>query len=290
MSFFRSKNTKITKSLPIINDYSFILKNIDISKLDKDYFTFEEISEYTSDIINRKVKKNIKDDFTVIDKVRLANFENEPIQTIIGKNKIFYYNTMRDIITQTPLPKTTKIPCAGCRRVFNSHPLGIPIKYHPSILITTILNQDGRKTEYRKNITIKERKELKEFKKIKNISHEIIEKEYYDTELIVCSFNCMYFVIWESPSHLYKETSMLIPMLYYDIFNKYPNQKILKSPSWKLRKEYGGPLSDEEFEKCLQKVEFTEIKQHSNIDELDLNENALKKIKPISKTIIAKEL
>jgi hypothetical protein len=50
-------------------------------------------------------------------------------------------------------------------------------------------------------------------------------------------------------------------LLYQKLFGTFPENHIMKAPSWKLRKEYGGPLSDEEYEQCLQNIFISDSKQ-----------------------------
>lgn len=316
-NFFKNKSKKVAPKPTNNNDhYSFILRGIDSGKLDKDYSTLEDVIQHSLVPIEAKVKVrgnkhrglSIRDqDFTIIDKVRSANFHHEPVVTIVGKEKLSYYITMLDIVKHQRLPIQTKIPCAGCRRIYQNCPLGIPIKYHPSVLKTITYYPDGKlAAEYMKVLTCRERKELQKKSTISPLEqrssekdlykmNEIIENEYYDTDLMVCSFNCMYSVISESPCPLYKETPSLIPKLYYDIFGKFPARKILKAPSWRLREEYDGPLSDVEFEKCLQKIDFVEIQQNGKVKEKDeygdnLGEKLAKNMRPMGRMVIVREM
>lgn len=86
-------------------------------------------------------------------------------------------------------------------------------------------------------------------------------RDCFEVDGMVCSFNCIKLHIKESPSPLYKNTPLLIDKLYFCIFGEYPKEPIHISPSWRQRKEYGGNLSDEEFEKSLQTIKFTDTHQ-----------------------------
>lgn len=83
----------------------------------------------------------------------------------------------------------------------------------------------------------------------------------FETDAMVCSFNCIKSYISEHPSPLYRNTPVLIDQLYYRIFNKYPKEKILPSPSWRHRQEYGGLLTDEEYSKSLQTLVIKDLHQ-----------------------------
>jgi hypothetical protein len=74
-------------------------------------------------------------------------------------------------------------------------------------------------------------------------------KDYFDTEGIFCSFNCMCSYLHDNlNNNLYKDSSSLIYLMYKSIFGEFPiKMNLKKAPSWKLLKQYGGPLSIEEF-------------------------------------------
>lgn len=92
------------------------------------------------------------------------------------------------------------------------------------------------------------------------ISYKLNEnKEYYLLDSLVCSFNCMYLVLENSYSPIYKNSSFLINKLYHTIYGEFPKQKIIKSPNWKLQKCYGGPLDEDEYAKCFQSILFNDL-------------------------------
>lgn len=49
--------------------------------------------------------------------------------------------------------------------------------------------------------------------------------------------------------------------MYKTIFGVFPQFSIIRSPSWKLRKEYGGPLSDEDYAKYIQNIPIIDTNQ-----------------------------
>lgn len=244
MSFFKKKSGGKSKNETFD---TFILKNIDIPELDRQYVIEEDFNSP----VEPKKKETIVSSITSLEKLGIQSFKREPLVTVISKDKfkLFTYVSMMDCVSQKKLPLKTKMPCFGCRRKYNSLPLGIPIRFVPSQYIS---NTGGKKT-----LTIKEKKDLEK----KPINGEIVEADYFETDSVVCSFNCMIFVIEENPSAIYSKSLVLINKLYFLITGKYPDQKILKSPSWKMREEYGGPLTDEEYENNLQTVKITDTDQ-----------------------------
>lgn len=163
------------------------------------------------------------------------NVRNEPMKTILVADKINikHYITMIDL-NRMCMPVKTTIPCFGCHRIFNTIPLGIPLKYIPSF--TSI--EDGI------------------------IENNNNSKEYFEVDGITCSFNCILRVIEDdSNNSLYRNSRLLVPLLYFKIFGIYPPKKIIPSPSWKLRELYGGPLNEEDYSKTLQQIEIVDSKQ-----------------------------
>lgn len=199
MTFFK-KNKK--------NEYTFILKNIDVAKIDRDF--------NMDDIKNIDISTDIKDDsITSLEKLGISSLKVKPLTTLVHKEKLklSISSTMIDY-KDTDISQIKNIPCYFCHRKFNSVSLGLPVK---------------------------------------------IDNNKFICDGIFCSFNCMYSFIDENNSSLYRECRYLIPILYKRIFGKYPETKINKSPHWRLRTEYGGILSDTEYESNLQSLSFEDI-------------------------------
>jgi len=252
-SFFGQSGIKKTGKKKV-EELTFTLKNINMAKIDKDF--------------NMEAMKNLgdncdlifeTDEGTSLEKLGISSLKKEPIITVFSKEKtkLQTYTTMIDIMSKKELPISTNVPCFGCRRKYKTQPIGIPIKYYPSIYIS---KNDETKT---KKLTVNDRKKLEDDKK-----KTITLLEYFDTDGMVCSFNCILLLIDENHSPLYKETLSLVPLLYKMIFGEYPKQKIIKAPSWRLRQEYDGPLSDEEYQKCLQTIIFTDMHQVHRVQRL----------------------
>ena len=92
-------------------------------------------------------------------------------------------------------------------------------------------------------------------------SHKIITKNFFETDGIVCSFNCMVSFINENYSPIYQNSSHLMYLMYKQIFGEYPTQSFVPSPSWRLRKEYGGILDDDDYNKYTQSIPIVDSKQ-----------------------------
>ena len=200
--------------------------------------------------INIKHEDNLEKDFCNIKECLENNIvENKKI----NNNKLTKYLSMVDI-ENNDIQTCNKI-CFNCHRNFDSSIIGVPIKYIPHVL-TTIIHTDNNMIKLKKNLSIKE------YNNIKNNLHSnqnIIEGDYFITDSIVCSFNCA-LSIYNTDINYYKETPQLINLMYYKIYNKFP-EKLLPAPSFKLRKKYNGCLSDNEYGNLLQ----THIIEHPQL-------------------------
>lgn len=248
MTSFFGKSKKPVKKKTCQDEFTFTLSNIDTAKIDKD-FNMEKMREFGCDISGKSVDIG---EGTSLENLGISSLKKEPLITVVSKDrkKIYTYLSMIDIVTNKKMPDITTIPCHGCHRKFSSQPIGIPIEFHPSYYVS---KNDTTKI---RRLTTKDRENLE-----KDPANNIVVMDYFDTEGVVCSFNCIISCIEDSPSAIYKKTPYLISMMYKMIFGKYPEQKIIKSPSWRMREEYGGPLSDEEFEKSLQTIQFVDTHQ-----------------------------
>ena len=163
---------------------------------------------------------------TLIKSLHLSDLKYKPVQTILYDRKSpvnLYFIPFHDTVPRI-LSDSASIPCFGCHRVFTCRPLLVPLKCD-----SLPNNQMG----------------------------------FYGSD-VVCSFNCMYSVLACIPSsqrHLYLQTPHLIMKLYHALFHEFPEEPILPAPDWRLRREYGGVLSDEEFQSSLQSIQFQNTHQ-----------------------------
>lgn len=269
--------------------------------------------------LNENVPYNTKINYTSINKLNFSSLQEQPTLTYIQKDKIklYNYNIMLDTSTKTFI-KNDCTPCFYCRRKFDFVPLGLPIKYYPSLYIlnnnylqickysfnykensvklnknerTRLLeilknNSNFEKLSFNLSQDIQNNLELNECNNYlkdsvsketdknsikKNIDncdinnnryHKILTKDFFETDGVFCSFNCIVSFIEEnSYNPLYQNSNHLIYLMYKHIFGQFPNKSFIRSPSWKLRKEYGGILSDDDYDKFVQTVPIIESKQ-----------------------------
>ena len=96
----------------------------------------------------------------------------------------------------------------------------------------------------------------------------------FDCEGVFCSFNCCIAFLQEHYDYRYKDSSVLLLMMYRKMNAKNSGggdegkklTNIIPSPSWKLLKEYGGHLTIDEYRKCIQQfVEYKSMMQLCNL-------------------------
>jgi len=258
-----------------------------ISKNDNNNFHADNnINKYKINELQKEEKN-----YTSINKLNFNTLSNEPTLTFIQKDKykLYNYNIMLDTKINGILDYSTDIPCYHCRRKFDHVPLGVPVKYYPSlyIMIDNSLQTSKYSFNYKEN-TIKlnnnEKERIinilnnnpnlvydkicnKDNKKEGKKEHKVITKNFFETEGIVCSFNCMVSYIDDnSLNPLYQNSYNYLHLMYKYIFGEYPSNPIIRAPSWKLRKEYGGQLNDTDYAKYLQEIPIVDSKQIKTIN------------------------
>jgi len=110
------------------------------------------------------------------------------------------------------------------------------------------------------NSTDSEEQKAKKLEIHKKKQQNLEIREYFDTDGCFCSFNCIVSFLEEKRAHyIYKDSSFLLPKLYrllMDVPDQTALEPFKRAPHWKLRLEYNGPLTDEEYTKCLQQITF----------------------------------
>ena len=211
--------------------YNFTLKHIE----------HKNIIERYSLYINKKNTNGV----TQISELNTHKSETISFINEIQNNKK-YVITMMDYLTNQQLPDKTEIYCFWCRHSFQTKPIGCPIKYVP--------NQYEKK--YFSEIT-KDKYVIKyNVAKTQDVSN-IIEKNYYETDGVFCSFNCCLSFIEENKKNpLYQHSSFLLIKIYSEIFNDFPT-KITPAPTWRLLKKYGGNLDIDEFRSTFSNISYS---------------------------------
>jgi len=293
-SFFRNKKKKDDDKLEDkkdLLDTSFVLKNINPAKLDRNY-SMKDIQNYPFRNISssKSNQSDLKNLTTTLENLGISDKIKEPSLVFIDNgheiNMYTTFNNSKGDINRMLLMKNLNYKCWYCKNNIPHDilPISLPIKYYPSYIESIIvdnrqINQiknleyrvsdkipvitnDNDKIFYDKRyLTVNEREEYES--KPNTDKSKLIKNEYFDGEGIFCSFNCMlgYYYDNQTKNVRYKDTPSLIYLLYYYLYGKYPD-KLKKASSWKLLKEFGGDQSIEEFRKNFSFVSYTDMNQY----------------------------
>ena len=144
--------------------------------------------------------------------------------------------------------------CFWCKNKFETMPIGCPIRFISSMVTKTYTSEISKDV-----YTIKENISEKKLKAIEasGADLKIMNKNYYITDGIFCSFSCAAaYIADNNHNRMYNDSSMLLTRIYNDILKPTTLQTISPAPHWRLLKEYGGHLSIKEFRETFGKVDF----------------------------------
>jgi hypothetical protein len=171
--------------------------------------------------------------------------------------------TMLSVADGHFLPEKTDIHCWWCRHSFDTIPIGCPIRYVPHQVEKEYISEITKDSyKIRENMEIQYQKDLQSND---NITYKIIDKNYYETDGIFCSFNCLFAHILENKHNpLYKNSLNLMNKIYFDCVGKLP-VNLKEASSWKLLKVYGGHLSIKDYRDKFNYVEYIDRGKIANI-------------------------
>ena len=242
--------------------YTFTLKNVDMDEIEEKYnLSFiSNIYNPSNNSLNNnlEIKQNNFNNFSNLTQIEDLKKEKIKFFSYLDETKKLHkcHVTMIDFKSKQTLKSYN---CFWCRHNIPSHilPLGCPIKYVHSKVIKSYKSEISKDT-----YTIKE--DICENDSINKNELEKINKNYYLTDGVFCSFGCVKSFIKQNISNpLYNNSNQLLLRLYNDIHNISitsikENFEISQAPSWRLLKTYGGHLSINEFRKGLNTINWIE--------------------------------
>lgn len=262
-----SKQKKTTKAEDIfnknvkntVNKYMFSLKNVNTEIVDKRFGisiisnineTVDKIPQKTTKISDLSINKNNSDVISFLDEAK------KPHKCSIS---------MIDFYTNKEYNNDYIYDCFWCRNLIpnNIIAIGCPVKYIPSQAVKSYYSEISKdKYVIKENITAKRQSKIEDSK---DNRLDIIDRNYYITDGIFCSFNCCMAYITENKyNSLYNMSEMLLLKMYNDI-NPSTIPYIEKAPHWRKLKKCGGNLTIEEFRSSFNKIEY---KDHGIIFDL----------------------
>jgi hypothetical protein len=155
------------------------------------------------------------------------------------------------------LPNDTTVHCFWCKHGFETPPIGCPIRFVSSQLCkryTSEITKDPY--TIKENLTTPKKTCMVDMEKPEGISITLIDKDYYETDGIFCSFNCALSWIDDMKhSPIYTQSRQLLYKMYNDTYGRFPTD-IIKAPHWRLLRSYGGPMDIEEFRKGFNSIQY----------------------------------
>lgn len=240
--------------------YLFSLKNINTEKVDQRFGimimsnideTSRETPDNTTKISELSTNKNIPEIVSFLDEAKKAHKCNVSMvdfnsNRVLSDSFVNHFN------------------CFWCRNNIpvNIYPIGCPVKYISGQVVKSYYSEISKDF-----YTIKENITSKKLNSLKNNNDtrlEIIDKNYYLTDGIFCSFNCCKAYISENKTNsFYVLSEMLLLKMYNHIYpSKVPH--IDEAPHWRKLKQYGGDLTIEQFRDSFNKIEYKEYGYISN--------------------------
>ena len=139
--------------------------------------------------------------------------------------------------------KNQEYNCYWCRHPFKSVAIGCPVKYIPTTSVRTYFSEMTKS-----NFSVKESICINQLVE-PNAAVEISDNDYYETDGIFCSPNCLFaFIIDNKKNPLYIDSESLFYRLCPD--------KVLPAPHWRLLTVYGGTLTIAAFRDGFSKMQY----------------------------------
>jgi hypothetical protein len=247
------KNLILINMVKKINRYIFVL-NVDVEKIDKKY-----------DI---KIISNIIDDedFVPNNTTKLSELPVEKgcidIVSFLDESKKLHKCTltMIDFNMNKKLEYSDSYNCFWCRHHIDTLPLGCPISYVSNTAVKKYYSEISKD-----HYTIKEN--ITKHKIIESDKIDTLEENFFFTDGVFCSFNCIIaFILDNKRNKLYDNSIMLTTKMYNNI-NGTAKISITPAPHWRLLNEYGGNLTITEFRNSFNKIEYDNFGTVKNLPE-----------------------
>ncbi len=163
--------------------------------------------------------------------------------------------------TDGQLPNETTMSCFWCRHPFATPPIGCPVRFVPSQLCKRYVSEITKDPYLiKENLTSPAKAaKIMGMDKPDGISIALVDRDYYETDGVFCSFNCcLAFIDGEKNNPMYAQSRQLLFKMYTDTYEKFPtDDDIIKAPHWRLLSAYGGHLSIQEFRSSFNTVTFS---------------------------------
>ena len=245
----------MTKRGEMKKKFFFVLKNVNTRKIDETY-GISIISNIDSEAhVPPPHSTNISELGTENAKSEMFSFLDESKKNHKCAVTFINHISLKRILSN--------VDCFWCRNPFSSQSLGCPLRYiSPKFTKTYYSEITKDKYTLSSRITKMELKALQAKPEGKNTT----PNEYYESDGVFCSFDCvMAFINENRRNSLYSRSKNLLMKIYADMYGE-DVKEITPAPHWRLLRQCGGPLSIEKFRDRFGRVEY--INLHNTIREL----------------------
>lgn len=227
--------------------YTFVLKGVDMDEIDRVYQI--NVDSNLQDFQQNKNVTKINNLSSISHEEKYYSYLDE------SKKQHLCVVSMIDLLGK-PLPEKSNHNCFWCRSKFSSQPIGCPIRYVPCEIVKTYFSEIT-KEDYtiRQNISKLQSQKIIQQDIDEHIKLDIINKDFYITDGVFCSFNCcLAYINNNSHNYMYTKSKNLLNQIYEQCFKC--NSNIKPAPHWRLLKDYGGKLSIEDFRDNFYKISY----------------------------------
>lgn len=226
--------------------YTFTLTDINTKNINATYDI--QISNDT------KETKNSRKNTTKLSDLDTGGVETKKMISFLDESKNIHSCDVSMIdFTSNMNVNFLRYNCFWCRNPFETQPLGCPVKYIPSQAVKSYKSRINSDNVYtiKEDVTPSRREQLSDNKDL-----TIEEREYYETDGVFCSFNCIQAWINDNKNKvLYNQSASLLRKLYRSLFNvKIPN--IPSAPHWRVLEQHGGHMNIIQFRDSFSNIEY----------------------------------
>jgi 6-phosphogluconate dehydrogenase len=236
----------------------FTLKNVNTEKVDQRFGISIVSNIHTLETTHPENTTNILDLYVIRNTPEIVSFVDE------AKKSHKCTISMVDFKTNKDFEHSNIYDCFWCRNQIPSTvmAIGCPLKFVPNQAIKSYYSEISKDNySIKENITNKRQQTIE---KENDSNLKIINRNYYLTDGIFCSFNCcMAYIEDNKNDSRYNLSEMLLLKMYHDICPKNV-QVIDEAPHWRKLKKCGGDLTIEEFRDSFNKIEY---KEYGNVSQ-----------------------
>ena len=227
------------------NRFVFYLRGIETEIIDHKYSILK-----VSDILTPQ-KSVVPTNTTKLADLSAAEKSNEIVSFLDETKRLHKCDVCAIDYDSNRQVQMLRYHCYWDHHPFDTKPIGCPIEFVQKRAEKTYYSEISKDT-----YTIKEDVNERKLANIDASNTNIHGEEYYVTDGVFCSFNCVRAFI-EDRKHIvkYRDSKVLLNRMYNDMIGG-KCSVIESAPNWRLLNVYGGPMTINEFRNNFNKVDF----------------------------------